>query len=80
LTSDEYERTKNQILLAASVIQIISLEELVAFVEFVEKAEAIGIGDRQKWVEVRGNTDLLSFVARRLIDIKTVLPDPKKEG
>lgn len=80
MTSEEYEQTKNQILLAASVIQIISLEELVAFVEFIEKAEEIGIGDRKKWVEARGNTDLLSFVARRLIDIKTVLPDPKKEG
>ena len=78
MTSDEYERTKNQILLAGSMVQTLSLEDLVAFVEFIEKAEEIGVGDRKKWQEVRGDTDLLVYVARRLIDIKTVLPSRNK--
>ena len=61
----------------ASLIDQMPLEELIEFVEFLEKAEQIGVGDREKWKEVRGDTDLLSFIARRFIDIKTVLPEKK---
>ncbi len=78
MTPDHYENMKQQLLLLASLVDQTELEELIAFVEFIDKAEDLGIGDRKKWEKVRGDTDLLSFVARRLIDIKSVLPPSPK--
>ena len=78
MTPDQYEQMKQQLLLLGSLVNQTSLEELVEFVEFVEKSEAIGIGDREKWEKVRGDTDLLQFLARRFIDIKSILPPSAK--
>lgn len=78
MTPDQYETLKQQLLLLASLVDQTTLEELVEFVEFIEKSEEIGIGDRKKWEKVRGDTDLLQFLARRFIDIKSILPPTPK--
>lgn len=78
MTPEQYELTKQQLLLLASLVNQASVEELAEFVEYIEKAEEIGIGDRKKWEKVRGDTDFLQFLALRFIDIKSVLPPTTK--
>lgn len=74
---EQYEATKNQLLLIGSMVHLTPLEDLVQFIEFLERAQQIGVVDEKEWKEVRGDTDLLLFIARRLLDIKTVLPTKK---
>lgn len=77
MTPEQYERTKQQLLLLGSLVNQTPLQELVDFVEFLEKAQEIGIGDKKEWEKMRGDTDLLEFLARRFIDIRAVLPEPR---
>lgn len=77
MTPEQYERTKQQLLLLASLVNQTPLEELVEFVEFLEKSEEIGIGDKKAWEKLRGDTEMLDFLARRFIDIRCMLPEPR---
>jgi hypothetical protein len=79
MTLEQYERTKQQLLLLASLVNQTPLQELFDFVEFLEKAKDIGVGDKKEWEKIRGDTDFLEFLARRFIDIRALLPEQRAQ-
>lgn len=77
---ESFASTSRQLLMLASLIDALTKEELVEMIEYIDKAEEIGIKDRAAWEKEKGPTELLKFIALRFLDIKTVLPEKNKKA
>jgi hypothetical protein len=76
VTPDQYERTKQQLLLLASLVNQTPLQELIDFVEVLQKTEDLG-GDKEGVTKIRGDVDMLRFLGMAFADIRAMLPEPK---
>jgi hypothetical protein len=70
-----FQDTRRQILLVSSLIQQLDAQDLIDVLEYIQRAEEIGIGDRAAWEKIHGDTELLKWVVQHLLDIKSVLPE-----
>lgn len=68
MTPEQYERTKQQLLLLGSLVNQTPLEEILDLVEALEKRPAQEQGD-----------DLLLFLAKAFADIRGMLPAPRNQ-
>ncbi len=73
MTSEQYDKTRTAILLAGSLVDQLSVEELSAIIQVLEKGEDIGVVDRALYEEVRGNTKLILLLAKNFLVIKSAL-------
>lgn len=72
MTKEEYANTQQQILLVCSLLREMPLED---FIEWIEKAEAVGpIVNPTLYRESRGNIELVKKLAEKLLAVKISIP------
>ena len=80
MNNEQYQDVKRQVLLVASLTQQLDKADLLGVMEYLEKSATMAIGDRKGLNEILGDTELLKFIITRLLDIKSVLPEPRQSG
>lgn len=80
MNNEQYQDIKRQVLMVASLTQQLEHSDLVGVMDYLEKSATMAIGDRKGLNEIQGDTELLKFIIIRLLDIKSVLPEPRGNG